>query len=299
MKPSTGPLNTLLATKQFGVADLFEFNLISGSTLRYTSFQFDILWGGHTYDSGGTTGPFFERDGEGARVRWSRGLETQALDFTVIPQDAEVDGRPFLEAVRLGVFDGAQIILSRAYFPLLLGSPTPPLQPTGVIVLFTGRVGEVNPAGRSMASFNCPSAIELLNINLPRNLYQPGCLNTLFDTACTLLAGDFDVAGTAASGSTVTVVNATLGQATGYFDLGKIVFTSGANNGLVRMVKSYTAGSPGTLSLLYPLPSAPLAGDSFTVYPGCDKLKTTCDAKFNNLANFRGMPYVPQPELAA
>lgn len=299
MKPSTGPLNTLLASRNFGVADLYTFTLSNGDVLRYTSYGVDISWDGNTYSSGDQTGPFFGRQGEGAKVRWSRGLEAQSLDFTVIPGEALVDGQPFLKAVRYGAFDGATVVLSRAFFALPLPGPTLRLEPVGVIVLFTGRVGEVNPAGRSMASFNCPSAIELLNINLPRNLYQPGCLNTLFDTACTLLAGDFDVAGAVASGSTQTVINATLGEATGYFDLGKIVFTSGANDGLVRMVKTYTAGSPGTLALLYPLPIAPSPGDSFTVYPGCDKLKSTCEAKFNNLENFRGMPYVPQPELAA
>lgn len=299
MKPSTPQLDALLATRQFGIADLYRFALIGGDELLYTSYGFDVLWDGDRYSSGGTTGPFFEMDGDGAKVRWARGLETQALDFAVTPGTAQVLGQPFLSAVRVGVFDGATLTFSRAYFALPAGSPSPPLEPVGVIDLFVGRVGEISPAGRSMARFNCPSAIELLNMNLPRNLYQPGCVNTLFDTACALLAGDFDVAGVVASGSTATQINATLGEATGYFDLGKIVFTSGANNGLARMVKTYTAGSPGSLALLYPLAAAPAPGDTFTVYPGCDKAKSTCEEKFNNLANFRGFPYVPQPELAA
>jgi len=47
-----------------------------------------------------------------------------------------------------------------------------------------------------------------------------------------------------------------------------------------------------------PLPFAPNAGDAFTAYPGCDKTQNTCTAKFNNLANFEGFPYVPAPETA-
>jgi hypothetical protein len=34
------------------------------------------------------------------------------------------------------------------------------------------------------------------------------------------------------------------------------------------------------------------------VYKGCDKTTATCAGRFNNLANFRGYPFVPPPELA-
>ena len=49
---------------------------------------------------------------------------------------------------------------------------------------------------------------------------------------------------------------------------------------------------------MYPLPFAPSPGDAFTVYAGCDHTQGTCQGRFNNLANFRGFPYVPPPELA-
>jgi uncharacterized phage protein (TIGR02218 family) len=47
-----------------------------------------------------------------------------------------------------------------------------------------------------------------------------------------------------------------------------------------------------------PLQSPPAAGDTFTVYFGCDHTPGTCRSKFNNLANFRGFPYVPPPQMA-
>ena len=34
-------------------------------------------------------------------------------------------------------------------------------------------------------------------------------------------------------------------------------------------------------------------GDTFAVYPGCDKRLETCIGRFNNVINFRGEPYVP------
>jgi hypothetical protein len=39
-------------------------------------------------------------------------------------------------------------------------------------------------------------------------------------------------------------------------------------------------------------------GDGFTVYYGCDHTPGTCQSKFNNLANFRGFPSVPPPQMA-
>ncbi len=47
--------------------------------------------------------------------------------------------------------------------------------------------------------------------------------------------------------------------------------------------------------LAYPRVNAPATGDAFTVYQGCDHTMATCKAKFNNLANFRGFPFVPPP----
>ena len=49
---------------------------------------------------------------------------------------------------------------------------------------------------------------------------------------------------------------------------------------------------------MYPLPFAPMTGDAFTVYAGCDHTQGTCQNRFNNLANFRGFPYVPPPQMA-
>ena len=77
---------------------------------------------------------------------------------------------------------------------------------------------------------------------------------------------------------------------------GAIMFSSGVNANVRATVKSVAAGT--ALNLVYPLPLAPAAGDSFTVYAGCDHTQNTCAARFSNLANFRGFPYVPPPQMA-
>ncbi|MEI8325522.1 MAG: phage BR0599 family protein [Betaproteobacteria bacterium] len=68
---------------------------------------------------------------------------------------------------------------------------------------------------------------------------------------------------------------------------------TGANAGIGRTIK---AQAGGVLTSVQPWPSAVTIGDTFTVYPGCDKTQATCSSKFSNLARFRGYPYVPAPE---
>jgi hypothetical protein len=81
--------------------------------------------------------------------------------------------------------------------------------------------------------------------------------------------------------------------ANGYYTQGVITFTSGVLSGVKATITGYYLG---IVTLLAALPSAPVAGVTFTIVPGCDKQMTTCQKKFNNLINFGGMPYVPIPE---
>ena len=53
-----------------------------------------------------------------------------------------------------------------------------------------------------------------------------------------------------------------------------------------------------SLTLNYPLYTAPAAGDAFTAYQGCDHRLATCQTQFANQANFRGFPFTPPPTVA-
>ncbi len=291
MKTASPGLLALLASRQFFVADLFLFTLSGGMQLRYCSGEGDISWNSGTWNAGGTSGPYFIREGSNARCHWKTGVEVDTLVFDVMPGSATVAGLAFSSAVQKGVFDGAELTLYRAFMPSYGNMAQ------GTVIMFAGRVAEID-IGNSRITFTINSHLELLNQKLPRNLYQAGCINTLFDTACGLNAEIFAVNGAAASGSAAHSVNATLAANTGYFDLGKITFTSGDNNGISRSVKAYVKGAPGTVSLMSPLPSAPAAGDTFNIYPGCDKQQNTCSGKFSNIARFRGFPYIPENETA-
>ena len=299
MKVASPALQSLLASNQFLVADLYTFTLAGGQAFRWTGFDTDVIASGNTFTSGAQSGPFFDRQDNKAKCHWMIGVEVDTLTFDVVPGAATVNGLPFLQACRLGVFDGAELQLERAFLAPPLGALYPPVAASaGTVILFVGRVAEVD-LGRSLATFNVNSHLELLNLNLPRNLFQSGCVNSLYDAACGVAKASYAVAGTAAAGSTPSLVYATLAQASGWFDQGSIAFTSGQNTGFARTVKSYSAGTPGALSLIAPFPYAPAPGDAFTAYPGCDKTNGAggC-AKFVNTARFKGFPYVPIPETA-
>jgi hypothetical protein len=85
----------------------------------------------------------------------------------------------------------------------------------------------------------------------------------------------------------------------GYFSQGIIWFTSGANEGLSRVITTHTlVGSTPVLNVIPPFPNTVSIGDAFIVSPGCDKRYSTCSEKYNNLVHFFGYPFVPDPSQA-
>ena len=136
---------------------------------------------------------------------------------------------------------------------------------------------------------------------MPRPLFGTGCAHTVYDPGCTLLRANFTIAGTLTSVARAAhFVASAMTQPTGFFKLGGIVFTSGANNGVQVPVNSFT--HPGAIAAGFPLPVAPAIGDTFDMWPGCDLQQATCynsnaavGPPFNNGAHFMAEPYTPQP----
>jgi len=283
MKTPSSPalIEHLQTSQQFRMADLFTFTLVSGEVLRYTSWDRDVFYqkDSNLYLS---LGPLIER----TAVRTVIGVEVDTMDVSVHPSPGDqINGRGFAAAAARGALDGAEFLLERVFLDdasVVIGGYTN----------FCGLVGDIDIV-RSTVQARIDSYLSLLNVNLPRNLYQPACLHTLYDAGCAVSRAANGVAGAVASGTTTTLIKCGLAQDSAYFNLGYIRFDSGDLAGTRRTVKSYT---PGNVRLLTPLPFAPAIGDTFTAYPGCDKTQATCTAKFSNLANFRGMPYVPVPE---
>lgn len=280
MKTASGPLQTLLATsKVFLMADLYTFTLINGTIARYTSIDADVTWSGNVYSSKGL---LLNR----SQIDQKRGIEVDELEIDANPVDATIGGIGWLAAVRNGVLDGAQVSLQRLFFSNWL-------TPVGVITLFTGIVSEIE-MGRTYAKIKVKSNLELFNIQWPMNLYMLQCCWLLYSPGCGVSKAAFTDNGTVTAGSTTFIVNANITD-TSVFSGGVITFTSGALTGIIRTIKSFSPAN-NQLAVVQPLPVAPSSGDTFSVYAGCDKTQFTCQTVFNNLANFRGFPYIPVPE---
>lgn len=277
--------NLLANNRQLWVAHLYTFTLSGGSIFRYTDADLNVTSGGFTFLSTDALFKYTKR-------KESVGLAVASFEMDVYPSSSNVllGSTPWIQAALQGQLDYARVQVERAY------GTSPGDTSSGTVILFNGRISDVE-IGRSMLKLTVKSDIELLNVQMPRNLYQPGCLHELFDAGCTLNPASFRVSG-AVTSATASVINATLAQATGYFDMGVITMTSGVLNGLSLTVKSYVNGTPSVITLLTAFRQAPAGGDTFTILPGCAKTQSVCTNTFNNLVHFRGQPYIPQPEAA-
>jgi uncharacterized phage protein (TIGR02218 family) len=286
MKNLSGALITLLATsKNLYVADLFTFTRKDAIVARYTSFDKDIVFGGNTYLSSVAQ---ISRNGLTVGV----GLEVGNLELEIVAASTSlVNGVPILQSFARGEFDGADVRLETVYMPTV-GDVS-----AGSEIKFVGRVSTIDEITESSVTVTCKDLSELFNQNVPLHVLQPACYHTLFDVGCGLTRATFEINTTATGASTVNqIVTAALGQASGYFDLGVLQFTSGVLNTLKFPIRQYI--NPGTFFPNAPLPAAPANGDGIRLIPGCDKTLATCIAKFANKANYGGQDFVPKPETA-
>ena len=290
MKPASSALITYLNNARSNpdvallMADVFTFTLRSGLILCYTNVDVTFTYNGKTYLANSVLV-------DGLKYKASIGLEVdqQQIMVSALATDTIAAGAPFLQSLRDGAFDGCEIERDRVFFSDRIGGTA-----IGSVTLFKGRLGTVDQIGRTSAKLTVNSDLVLLDIDMPRNIYQPTCLHTLYDSGCTLIKNAFGTNGAAGSGSTASLIN--WSGASANFQQGSITFTSGVNAGVTATVNTVVVGT--SLTLGYPLQSVPSPGDTFTVYYGCDHTPGTCNSKFNNLVNFRGFPYVPPPQMA-
>ncbi|HET6842175.1 MAG TPA: DUF2163 domain-containing protein [Candidatus Angelobacter sp.] len=267
---------------EFRMADLYTITLMSGTVLRYTTWDRNLVVLGNTFLTGP---PNIER----TSIEEKLGMDVSTIEITIEASLSDVvNGTPILQAIGLGLWDGAAFRIDR----LFMDSSGNQI---GTVVRFSGVVGPVDELTRSYVKFTVNSGTQFLTMQLPPIIMQPNCVHTLFDAGCGLVKASFAEANTVQGGSTVNKLISLSAKADGYYDNGQIVFTSGPNTGLTKAVKQYFAKN---FLFNSPLPFPPNAGGAFIAYPGDDKTQATCANKFNNLPNFGGFPYVPAPETA-
>lgn len=93
--------------------------------------------------------------------------------------------------------------------------------------------------------------------------------------------------------STRVVTASSLAAAAGYYNEGRLRFTTGANaNGIWRQIKTHTAG--GVITLTLPLLRPALTGDQMTIIAGCrHRPAEDCRDKFANKVNYGGCDTKP------
>jgi len=287
---STGALASLLDSRQpLEMTDLHTVTLAGGTVFRWSGHDVPLSDGTNTW----ILGPGIKR----SRVRFAVGVDVDSMQITLTDNaETTIGGLPLLQFIRAGGLVGAQWQVDRAFGAF--GDS----QPRGALLWFAGRVAGVRRIDRYAADLTVKSDLQLLDVSVPRDVYQTGCLNTLYDASCGASRSAFLVTGSA-SGATnsarTTFAASGLAQAAGYFDLGVIVMTSGAASGQQRTVKLHTTGS---ITVIRPWTASIAPGDTFSIWPGCNKSPSDANGcpKFFSTPNvklhYRGHPYIPKPE---
>jgi hypothetical protein len=303
MKTASPELVSLLNSGNFVFWDLYTITLNVGSVIRFTDANFSISSGGF-FDGSSL---LINSEDNPSTASWKLGLDVSNWTVAVMPRTKDpitgelfpdkIGSVPWTSAARRGYLDGAKFLVERAYFA---STPTYPIPVSGApavgkITVFLGSVATVDISEMKVI-LTANDYRELLDTNMPRNVYQSGCRRKLFDAGCTLNSASYinNMTITGTSTRSTLVSGNTVPSGSGSFTLGRVVFTSGSNTGFQRTVLNW---SPGSFTLQNPLPYAPSVGDTFQAYPGCDKTLDDCEA-FNNLLNFGGEPYIPAAELA-
>jgi len=117
--------------------------------------------------------------------------------------------------------------------------------------------------------------------------YQPMCRTDLFSVLCSLNPADWDHAGTVGTihdRFNFSVAGLGAPPADGWFNQGTFVTASGFKGVIANWIQS-------SLKITMYLPQCVArltAGESITLYPGCDKTGTMCRERYGNKLNFQG-----------
>ena len=176
MKPASAALIALLNSgEQFIMVDLYTFTLVGGATiLRYSAAPTSIVANGYLF----TAGPKFERSKTNVVI----GTQVDELDIKIYPETTDLVGATsFLEAAWQGQFDGALLQLQRAFMGAAGGGYGD--TSAGTVILFSGRISDID-CSRTGIDMKCRSHLELLNIQMPRRLWQSSCTHVFGDAMC-------------------------------------------------------------------------------------------------------------------
>ena len=164
------------------------------------------------------------------------------------------------------------------------------------VLMRRGSIGEIR-RGRVSFVAEVRSLAHTLGQTVGRT-YQSGCDADLGDARCKVNVASATFSGTGAlvalSGDRGFSASGLGSFASGWFSLGTIEWSSGANAGRVAEVAGHSVEGGVVSVQLLEVPVQPLAAsDGFVIRAGCNKRIETCASKFANVVNFRGFPNIP------
>jgi|ERR1700722_19508367 len=270
MKAISFALEAHLAGELTTLAYLVKITRLDGTVKAFTTFNQNITIGGVTYLADGAYTP--------SALASTATLATDNLEITGILDSSDITDTD----IEAGLYDQARIDMYVCNWADLT---------QGTLQLRRGWIGQMVRSGAHYVA-----ELRGLHDLLQRPVgvyYTPECRYDLGDVNCTINLASITVTGVVTSvTSTTAFADTSRPEATGIFNYGKLTWTGGANAGAAMDVKNWDAPSQ-TFTLWLPMPNAIQVGDTYNVYPGCDKRFATCQTKFNNAVNFGGFPYVP------
>jgi uncharacterized phage protein (TIGR02218 family) len=286
-------INYILANNRCIVGHLYKFTITNGEIEYFTDLDQDV-----TIDGQGWQSSSLRITGMRRKLAVGLAVDEQQMQIWAEPTDQFL-GSNFLQAAEEGILDGCEIVRYRAVWQLVTGNAafdvaTQP--PIAVWTLFTGYTSTIDKGGLSHVELKVKSPLVKLEVNMPRNYYQPGCNWTLFSSGCGLIKASYAVTGTIASGLNSNTLPISGGitnlgaDGIAQYAQGSLEFLSGVNSGLTVSISNNDASN---LYLTYNLFDLPSVGDTVKFWPGCSKSENTCDLKYGNKANFRGFDKVP------
>jgi uncharacterized phage protein (TIGR02218 family) len=164
------------------------------------------------------------------------------------------------------------------------------------LLMRRGAIGQIR-RGRLAFAAEVRSLAHVLGQTVGRT-FQATCDAALGDARCGVDLEDLAFSGvgavTALAGDRGFTASGLGEFASGWFALGTLEWTSGANAARRAEVAGHSRAGGTVAITLLEAPVRPIAlGDGFTIRAGCDKRIETCRSKFANVANFRGLPHIP------
>lgn len=250
------------------LATCWKLTRRDGTVKGFTDHVQDITFESVTYSATSGFAP--------SAVQAKDNFSVDNMDVQGILDSNEIS-EPDLQA---GVYDFAELEIFMVNYEDLT---------QGDLFIKRGWLGEVK-LERGQFVVEVRGLAQKLSQNIGR-VYTPTCDAILGDSRCGVTLASFTTAFTVATVTSNGIFTTTVDPVTNtYFKGGKVIWTSGNNNGLEMEIKEFI---DGTLQLALPMGKTIQVGDTLNAVAGCNKTRATCRGKFSNLVNFRGFPDLP------